>query len=229
MTMAPSATNLMLSLSHITDTASKPQSLPSSTSVPGKSAPDKKPQQTRNYTTQKSVSKRVKPDASNKKITGKQTEVEKRQTVTAKPDENIEKENTVAQRALEQSPDIETTQTTTNSATNSPTTTRMRPDEQQTLNARIQKQLSLRIAFNQYYPRIAVRNAWEGQVNLSIRVLASGELTNIHVIDSSGHNLLDKAAVKSVVRIASLPQARAWLQGRDINVILPIIYKLTDS
>jgi protein TonB len=102
-------------------------------------------------------------------------------------------------------------------------------DKQQVINDRIQKQLNIRIAFNHHYPSMAIRNAWEGRVNLGIRVLASGELTNVHVIDSSGYNLLDKAAIKSVLRVATLPQARQWLQGRDIDVILPIIYKLTDS
>jgi len=102
-------------------------------------------------------------------------------------------------------------------------------NEQQVIHARIQKQLHIKIAFNHHYPNMAIRRAWEGQVNLGIRVLASGELTNIHVIDSSGYSILDNAAMKSVLRVAALPEARQWLQGHDIDVILPIIYKLTDS
>ena len=52
---------------------------------------------------------------------------------------------------------------------------------------------------------------------------------HIHVIDSSGYRILDKAAVKSVRHIAALPEASPWLQGQSIDVILPVIYKLTDS
>lgn len=99
----------------------------------------------------------------------------------------------------------------------------------QAINKRIQEQLHTKILFNQYYPGIAVRNAWEGRVNLGMRVLANGKLTDIHVVNSSGYRILDSAAVKSVVRVATLPEARDWLQGREIDVILPVIYKLTDS
>lgn len=102
-------------------------------------------------------------------------------------------------------------------------------DELQVVHVKIQKQLNIRLAFNHHYPTMAIRRAWEGRVNLSIRVLANGELTNIHIIDSSGYSILDKAAVRSIIRIAALPQARQWLQGRNIDVILPVIYKLTDS
>jgi TonB family protein len=102
-------------------------------------------------------------------------------------------------------------------------------DQRQRLGARIQKQLGMKLAFNRHYPGMAIRNAWEGQVRLGIRVLANGNLTNIHVINSSGYRILDKAAVKSVRHIAALPEAGPWLQGQSIDVILPVIYKLIDS
>jgi protein TonB len=102
------------------------------------------------------------------------------------------------------------------------------PDRQQ-LTARIQKHLNVQIAYNYWYPNIAVRNAWEGRVKLGLRVQANGELTDIHVINSSGYSILDNAAVKSVRHVAALPEASDWLQGQTIDVILPVIYKLTDS
>jgi protein TonB len=102
-------------------------------------------------------------------------------------------------------------------------------NQDQQLGARIQKQLRLKIAFHSYYPGMAIRNAWEGRVKLGIRVQANGDLTDIHVIDSSGYRILDTAAVKSVRHIAALPEASPWLQGQSIDVILPVIYKLTDS
>lgn len=99
----------------------------------------------------------------------------------------------------------------------------------QLLSERIQKRLNLKIGFSRRYPRIAIRNAWEGQVNLGIRVTSNGQLTDVRVINSSGYRVLDNAAVNSVSRVASLPEARPWLNGQSIDVILPIIYKLTDS
>ncbi len=107
--------------------------------------------------------------------------------------------------------------------------TSTRHDHQQWLNARIQKQLQIKIAFHRNYPGLAIRNAWEGRVRLGIRVQANGDLSNIHVIDSSGYRILDRAALKSVRHIATLPGAGSWLQGQTIDVILPVIYKLTDS
>jgi len=102
-------------------------------------------------------------------------------------------------------------------------------ENKQLLSERIQKQLNLKIHFTRSYPRLAIRNAWEGQVNLGIRVLSDGQLTGVHVINSSGYRILDNAAMKSVNKVAHLPEARFWLGGKHIDVVLPIVYKLTDS
>lgn len=101
--------------------------------------------------------------------------------------------------------------------------------DKQLLSEKIQKQLNLKIAFARRYPRIAIRNAWEGQVNLGIRVLSDGQLTDIHIINSSGYQVLDNAALNSITLVANLPEARPWLAGQSIDVVLPVIYKLTDS
>jgi len=140
-------------------------------------------------------------------------------------------------RSVKSAPKPVISKPVTAAAQEPPTTVTSSPDnatdnqenKQHAINARIQKLLHIKIAFNHHYPGMAIRHSWEGQVNLGIRVLASGKLTNIHVIDSSGFSVLDNAAMKSVVHVAALPEARQWLQGRDIDVILPIIYKLTDS
>jgi len=99
----------------------------------------------------------------------------------------------------------------------------------QLLSEKIQKQLNLRINFTRRYPRIAIRNAWEGRVSLGVRVMSDGQLTDIHVVNSSGYRILDNAALDSITRVANLPEARIWLDGRSIDVVLPVIYKLTDS
>jgi len=101
--------------------------------------------------------------------------------------------------------------------------------ESQQLKIRIQQLIKLRVSHNQYYPRIARNRAWEGQVKLGMQVRSDGQLTDVHVISSSGHRVLDRAAMKSIRVVTVLPEAIDWLQGRSIDVILPIIYKLTDS
>ncbi|NOY67423.1 MAG: energy transducer TonB [Gammaproteobacteria bacterium] len=102
-------------------------------------------------------------------------------------------------------------------------------ENRQLLSARIQKQLSLKIKFLRNYPRIAIRNEWEGRVKLGIRVLSNGQLADVHIVNSSGYRILDNAAMRSINKIASLPEASYWLNGQAINVVLPVIYKLSDS
>ena len=101
--------------------------------------------------------------------------------------------------------------------------------EHNRLSTRIQQQLHARLEFFHHYPRMAIRKSWEGQVDLGIRVQANGELGKVYVIQSSGYNLLDKAAISSVHKVAVLPEASFWLNGQHIDVILPVIYKLSDN
>ena len=101
--------------------------------------------------------------------------------------------------------------------------------EHNKLATRIQHQLHAKLEFFHHYPRIAIRNAWEGQVDLGIRVQANGTLGKVYIIQSSGYNLLDKAAINSVHKVAVLPDASYWLNGQHIDVILPVIYKLSDK
>ena len=97
------------------------------------------------------------------------------------------------------------------------------------ISERIQKQLNIKLGFKRQSPALAIRNAWQGRVNLGIRVQANGRLTHIRIVESSGYNILDNAAVSSVHNVASLPEAAYWLNGNYIDVILPVVYKLTES
>lgn len=48
------------------------------------------------------------------------------------------------------------------------------------------------------YPMVARRMGWQGKVVLSVEVLASGSPGQIKLHQSSGHDVLDKAAIKAV-------------------------------
>lgn len=48
------------------------------------------------------------------------------------------------------------------------------------------------------YPALAIRMQMEGTVHLSIRVDAEGRVLAVVVLESSGHELLDRAAVETV-------------------------------
>ena len=48
------------------------------------------------------------------------------------------------------------------------------------------------------YPEIAEEEGWEGRVILKVHVLASGRPDSVSVIKSSGHDVLDQAAIRTV-------------------------------
>jgi len=76
------------------------------------------------------------------------------------------------------------------------------------------------------YPSVARRRGWQGRVRIGLHVEADGDLTRIHLLESSGYALLDRAAVKNVTELRTVPAATQWLDGRDMDVILPVRYQL---
>lgn len=77
-----------------------------------------------------------------------------------------------------------------------------------------------------YYPRLAVRKGWQGQVNIGLHVNADGQLSNIRVVDSSGYGILDHAAVSSLGKVEILSTAIALLDGHSLDLVLPVEYHL---
>ncbi len=77
-----------------------------------------------------------------------------------------------------------------------------------------------------YYPRIAIKRGWQGQVKISLRVEADGHLTRVRILSSSGYNMLDKAAIASIDKVEKLPSAIALLDGRSLDLVLPVDYIL---
>lgn len=79
------------------------------------------------------------------------------------------------------------------------------------------------------YPPIARRRGWEGVVQVSLRVEADGQLSRLRLVATSGHALLDRAALQSLNRVGRLPEVAGWLHGRQMDMILPVRYQLIDS
>ena len=88
---------------------------------------------------------------------------------------------------------------------------------------------SLKEAFSAhfYYPMLARRKGWEGEVTLALRVETDGRLTGIHVVGSSGHRVLDNAAVDSLSRARALRFPGGALGG-SVDMLLPVHYRLLD-
>ncbi len=79
------------------------------------------------------------------------------------------------------------------------------------------------------YPPLARQQGWEGKVIVSLTVDADGHLHPTRIARSSGHALLDADALDTLRRIGALPQARAWLHGRALNMDLPVVYRLLEG
>ena len=78
------------------------------------------------------------------------------------------------------------------------------------------------------YPKLAVRSNWQGKVVLSLQVSSKGKITNIKLNNSSGYDILDRAAINSLSKVEKLPEISSWLPF-DIDLEFPIIYKLIEG
>jgi periplasmic protein TonB len=79
------------------------------------------------------------------------------------------------------------------------------------------------------YPLLARRRGWEGIVRVGLRIEANGNLTRLHLVEPSPYEVLNTAAINSLSRLARLPNAGTWLQGRHVDLILPVEYRLLEG
>lgn len=79
------------------------------------------------------------------------------------------------------------------------------------------------------YPALARRHGWQGRVQVALRVEADGRFSQLRVLRSSGYASLDRDALQTLERIGQLAQARLWLDGRAMQVELPVVYRLLES
>lgn len=94
------------------------------------------------------------------------------------------------------------------------------------MRARIQAQLRADLQRYFEYPLLARRRGWEGTVWLAFTVAPDGALERIHVARGSGYDALDHAAIAALRRVDQMREASAWLNGRALDMELPVIYRL---
>lgn len=78
------------------------------------------------------------------------------------------------------------------------------------------------------YPLIARRRGWQGRVLLSITIRSNGTLARVHVTQSSGFDILDRSAVNTLRSVGQLADATPPLGGQSLELLLPVVYRLTD-
>ncbi|NTV71427.1 MAG: energy transducer TonB [Azonexaceae bacterium] len=82
------------------------------------------------------------------------------------------------------------------------------------------------LARHQEYPRIAAMRGWEGEVRLRLKVARKGNLLGIALDRSSGFEVLDQHALAMLEALAGLPPLPESLDSNEIQVVVPINYKL---
>jgi len=81
-------------------------------------------------------------------------------------------------------------------------------------------------ARHQEYPRVAAMRGWEGEVRLRLKVARKGNLLGVVLDRSSGFAVLDQHALAMLEALASLPPLPEALEANEIQVVVPINYKL---
>ena len=82
-----------------------------------------------------------------------------------------------------------------------------------------------RIVEMKHYPRQARLNHWEGKVVLRAVIRSDGHLGDLAVKETSGHRVLDDAAMEAVRRICPIP-LKHTLGRPQIVVMIPVDYRL---
>lgn len=79
-----------------------------------------------------------------------------------------------------------------------------------------------------YYPSVAQRKNIQGTVLLGFGINQTGIIHDIHIIQSSGHVILDLAAEDSIQKLHKVNWEKGMFAQADINLELPIIYELME-
>ena len=72
------------------------------------------------------------------------------------------------------------------------------------------------------YPRAARRDRIQGRVVMRVRVAADGHAVSAEVADSSGSDLLDRAALAALLRCRFIPATQA---GRPVEFQYEVPYR----
>lgn len=99
------------------------------------------------------------------------------------------------------------------------------PDVGKRISAALQHELAKRFE----YPWLARKRGWQGLVTLSLKVAENGDLSDWAISRTSGYAVLDRSALDCARRITRLPEAARWLDGRSLQLVIPVHYQLLDS
>jgi protein TonB len=90
------------------------------------------------------------------------------------------------------------------------------------LTDRYRQIISAKIKQYEEYPPVAKRRHWEGTTVVQLRFTPEGKVADISVVEKSGHDILDEAAMKMIRNASPLPVPPEGLR----TVLVPIKFRL---
>ena len=109
-------------------------------------------------------------------------------------------------------------------ASQAASTTLSREEQDQHLRACVMNLITRQLT----YPAIARRKGWQGVVKLELHIESDGQISSLHIDETSGYTVLDKAALQSL-QLGNVPDAAQWLQGKTVDIVVPVEYRLIDG
>lgn len=87
-------------------------------------------------------------------------------------------------------------------------------------------ELARRLQRDQGYPLRAQRDGWQGTTLVEVHISAQARITQVTLMHSSGHGLLDEEALAKLQRLRALPDPPQAATGQAFSVLVPIEFKL---
>ncbi len=84
----------------------------------------------------------------------------------------------------------------------------------------------MRIETRKTYPESARKNQKQGKVGVRFTIAADGSVKSITIAESSGHEILDSAALSAVKNAAPLPRPPRNLFTDQLKVVITIMFEL---
>ncbi|MDP2824839.1 MAG: TonB family protein [Sulfuritalea sp.] len=79
------------------------------------------------------------------------------------------------------------------------------------------------------YPAQAMESGWAGSADIRVEVAGDGRPRAATVVRSSGHDLLDRAALAMIDAGALRARLPESLRGKAFAVVLPVVFNLDDE
>lgn len=82
------------------------------------------------------------------------------------------------------------------------------------------------ISKHKKYPKVAAMRGWQGEAVVELELDGNGKLKSKKIIQSSGHEVLDKQALEMVEKALPLPVPPDALRGTNFTITVPVPFKL---